>query len=103
MLFKKTRRQYEDLIKDQDERIEELEKALDRAYSTLTTFEVLEDGTPNDCTRGIWCRSCEFRKVLHIPRRTDNGFNLSGYHTVYFCGKGEVCSNFVQREVKNNE
>lgn len=85
-------RELTERVKSKDREIEALEKR-------LKAFHAAEDGTPSDCKRGTWCKSCEFRKALHIPRKAIGGFVMSGYDTVYFCGKGESCKNFVQKEV----
>lgn len=81
-------------ISEKNKRIEELEAEVARLEDRLKSFFAAEDGTPEDCKRGRWCQSCEFNKALHIP-----GMYWGSYDTVYFCGKGESCQNFVQKEV----
>lgn len=79
-------------IREKDERIEELESEITRLSDRMRAFFAAEDGTPDDCKRGEWCKACEFHKALHIPH------GHWGYDTVYFCGKGDSCPNFVQKE-----
>ena len=91
-------------IKDQEREIDilkkqlaESEKTVDALDKKLEEFTRLSDGTPDDCKRGPWCGACEFSKVMHIS------YGRFGYQNVYFCGKGESCSNFIQKKEKNDE
>lgn len=55
-------------------------------------YRTLRDDTPIDCKRGTWCKGCEFGKqVLYRDGRFDMAVD-------YFCGRGEACPNFVQKQ-----
>lgn len=57
----------------------------------------LFDSTPSDCKVGSYCEACEFSK-----RYFRRDFPLS--YDVFFCNKGNSCTNFVpKKEVKNDE
>lgn len=103
MLFKSTMKILEltQTIEKKDEDIARLEQKLDEAEATISnlnsnlrSFKAVNDGTPEDCKRGSWCGACEFAKEVVIP-----GKSFLGNTHVTFCGKGESCSNFVQKEV----
>lgn len=96
-MFKTKLRKVSELVREirkKDERIEELNDEITRLRKHVATLLAAEDDTPSDCKRGAWCRGCEFCKVVHVP-----GNNWGSYDAVYFCGKGESCQNFVQKEV----
>lgn len=79
--------------------IVQIEKELARSQEKLRylknrvdELKILYDATPPDCKRGSWCEACAFAK------KASASFGLSS-HDIYFCGKGEVCPNFIQRKV----
>jgi hypothetical protein len=94
----------ESQIKEKDELLKSLEKynavlndelqtkkiELARAEVKVKEYTTLNDATPEDCKRGPWCKACGFNKELVEYR---GRFRDS----VYFCGKAESCSNFVQK------
>lgn len=83
-------------ILDLNNQIKSLHKKIDSLYDELDECTKLKDGTPEDCTLGGYCQACHFGKRFLVSRNY-------GFKTVYFCGKGESCSNFVQVEVKGKE
>lgn len=56
----------------------------------------LQESIPTDCVRGPWCKACEFVKTYHYV----DHYGLGRFNTVtaYVCGKGNSCTNFVQKE-----
>lgn len=64
---------------------------LARTEARLAEYITLSDGTPEDCKRGKWCAGCEFAKEIV-------GYDGRIRHIMRFCGKGEACANFVQKE-----
>lgn len=89
-------RELTETLEQRDQEIKELNRKLNRVYDRLDSFVSREDGTPEDCTRGIWCRACEFSTVAFVPARD----RYNPPEKVYFCGKGKSCSNFVQKGEK---
>lgn len=91
-------------------RIAELEKKLALAELERDRYKIdvsdltgkfsemakLEETMPSDCVKGPWCKACEFVKTFHHSEYY--GLALHRTVTVYCCGKGESCKNFVQRE-----
>ena len=75
-------------------KLAEAESQISKLKNSLIAFKAADYGTPADCHRGSWCGACEFSKEFIIP-----GHGFIGNRTVCFCGKGESCSNFVQKEV----
>lgn len=83
----------DDRIKELEADVAEKEAEINRLSQTLCDYTALRDATPDDCKRGEWCKACEFVKEFRVrcgPWRT---------HTIWACGKGESCPNFVQKEV----
>lgn len=67
----------------------------------LEEVTALNESTPENCTKGPWCKACEFVRTFHyfdylnpLRHKTD---------IVYVCGKGNSCVNFVQKELENEE
>lgn len=84
--------------------ISELRAERDRYQDSTTAlkhkFEALgelEEAVPEGCVRGPWCKACEFVKTFHYDEYV--GFCQHKTVTVYACGKGKSCSNFVQKEL----
>lgn len=68
---------------------------------TLEEVSKLEESIPEGCTKGPWCRACEFAKTIHyIEYRGGHGFDSLG--TIYVCSKGKSCENFVQKEINDD-
>lgn len=62
----------------------------------LDVISKLEDSKPEDCTKGPWCKACEFAKTIHYnPSGINHWTNQDAY---YGCSKGESCKHFVQKE-----
>ncbi len=88
-------------------RIEELEQQLEAANRELADlrmwksiqigkFEemaILKEVTPDSCTRGPWCKACEFSKTYHY---TDGWYG--NVYDVLFCNKANVCKEFMPKE-----
>ena len=77
-----------------EEKLAKADSQISKLENSLIAFKAADYGTPAECHRGSWCTACEFSKALIFP-----GHGLLGNRTVFFCGKGESCSNFVQKEV----
>ena len=56
------------------------------------------DSTPENCTRGPWCKACEFVKTYHYTERY--GFGSYSVEPIYVCGKGKSCECFVESKVE---
>lgn len=82
------------LINVLDEKLKECINQLEEAQSCI-------DSMPVDCVRGEWCRSCEFVKSYYEPDFELYGYKIHG-PTVYICGKGESCPNFIQKSKGEN-
>lgn len=93
----------EEKVKSQERQILDLKYENSRLRSELAELKVkfeeasrLEESMPKDCTKGPWCKACEFAKVyFHIEHYGMGSWNTVPY---YMCGKGESCSNFVKKE-----
>ena len=66
--------------------------------SNLPDMDIL---TPDDCKRGEWCKACEFVNVYHVPSLYTLGYEITAT-SIYTCGKGESCKNFVQKSKGEN-
>lgn len=73
-------------------RLSDLENTLERVSN-------IEDTIPEDCKKGSWCKACEFARVFHY--REDAAYMGYITDTVYVCGKGESCQNFVPKNMKD--
>ena len=68
-------------------RLEDTINIYDRKFDKIAE---LNDSTPADCKRGLWCQTCQFVRPF---------FNSFDGPVVYACGKSEYCGNYVPREV----
>ncbi len=59
----------------------------------LEAMGALEESIPEGCTKGPWCRACEFSRTFHY-----SPYNSVSYTTFYTCSKGKSCENFVQKK-----
>lgn len=97
--------EYKERIEKLEYENERLRKCLTKAEADIEASNRLREDIPADCTPGPYCKACEFVKPYHynyyVPGRT-----LSGTHdyraTGYICNKGNVCKNFIQKEIKND-
>lgn len=85
----------ESLVKNQKANIEGMQHNIDLLKFNLNKSTKINDSVPEDCKIGPWCKKCIFVK---------------GYSTIVlgnvvnktYCGKAEMCSNFIQNmEVEN--
>ena len=85
----------ESLVKNQKANIEGMQHNIDLLEFNLNKSTKINDSVPEDCKIGPWCKQCIF---------------VRGYSTIVlgnvvnktYCGKAEMCSNFVQNmEVEN--
>lgn len=56
---------------------------------------------PNDCVPGPYCKACEFVKKYDFDYFVYGGLYSHNHHSIisgYYCGKGGVCNNFIQKE-----
>ena len=88
-------------------RVEELERQLEEVNTELAELRMwksiqiqkfekmseLKEEIPESCTRGPWCKACEFSKVYHY---TDSWY--SNAYEVVFCNKANVCKEFTPKE-----
>ena len=82
-------------IEDKDAEIARLKSCIERLNKKLDDFEALNDGTPDDCKRGVWCEACVFSKRVI---RTDMFGGIR--KEIFFCAKNDSCSSFVAKEKK---
>lgn len=89
-------------------RVEELERQLEEANKELDdlrmwqrvqlqkfeAMEELKEEIPESCTRGPWCKACEFSRVYHY---SDSW--LRNTKDVWFCNKAHVCKEFTPKEI----
>lgn len=73
-----------ELIISKDREIHKLEDRIEEIIA-------LQEKKPEGCTPGKYCKSCEFAKKF----RHSTGVYIKEY---YVCGKGNICSEFVQKE-----
>jgi hypothetical protein len=71
--------------------LSDLENALERASN-------IEKTIPEDCKKGPWCKACEFARGFRYREPASMGYITD---TVYVCGKGESCQNFVPKNMED--
>ena len=85
----------ESLVKNQKANIEGMQHNIDLLKFNLNKSTEINNSVPEDCKVGAWCKKCIF---------------VRGYCTIVlgnvvnktYCGKAEMCSNFIQNmEVEN--
>lgn len=88
-------------------KVAELERKLEEANKELNDLRMwqrvqlqkyeemakLKEEIPESCTRGPWCKACEFSKIYHY---TDVWF--ASVNDVWFCNKANVCKEFTPKE-----
>lgn len=84
-------------LRKKNEYIERQDKWIARLNSEIDTLTQLRDGTPEDCKRGTWCKSCQFNKTHFVKKQ---GYQYP--NTGYFCGRGDACKHYVLKEVNEN-
>lgn len=92
------RKRVEELEKELEYTQKELDKYKDKliyANKQLEEVSELQETIPEGCTKGPWCRACEFVKTYRYD--TVSGF---GHRYFYACSKGKSCENFVQKEIE---
>lgn len=89
------KRELREELERKDRKIKSLEDEKAGLLTKLEAFAELSDGTPSDCVRGEWCKHCEFVKVYHYY---EPGGIFNTPKSVYFCGKGQSCENFLLKE-----
>lgn len=80
-----------------------LRRALDETLEHLSNLAVIRDKIPEDCTIGSYCSACEFSEPFHCFTyvsgcRVDRTYSYSPI-TYYACRKGNICKNFIQKEL----
>lgn len=80
---------------------------LRRTEEELKRVIEIKDSIPGGCTPGSYCQACEFVKPYyysnHVFSSLSYGLDYRTTITGYICGKGELCKNFAQKEVKKND
>lgn len=85
----------ESLVENQKTNIEGMQHNIDLLEFNLKKSTEINESVPEDCKVGPWCKKCIF---------------VRGYSTIVlgnvvnktYCGKAEMCSNFIQNmEVEN--
>lgn len=81
---------------------EDLKSALYHAEEQIKDLLKTIDHIPEDCKPGPYCAGCGFAKEYRYHNRVRGSTVFSCYETRlngYICGKGEICKNFVQKEI----
>lgn len=70
--------------------------AYEELTAKVTEITKLNESIPEGCEKGPWCKACEFARAFRYTeyRRGD----VYGLMTIYACGKGQSCKNFIQKE-----
>lgn len=86
-----------DYINSLKDKINKLEDGNATLMAKLEAMKCDVDNIPEDCTRGPWCRACEFGKLYHVT--SDLVIPGSGniISTICVCNKEKSCKNFVER------
>lgn len=91
-------------IQQLEEKLYDTELERDKYIAKATELDAklreigrIEEMVPTDCVKGPWCEACEFVRTFHYNNYY--GYNCKSLQTIYVCGKGESCKNFVQRKV----
>lgn len=74
------------------------EQYKDQVTTLITEVEVLTDISekiPEGCTKGPWCKSCDFVRTFYLPTGSVGSHSAYGYKKRYACGKGEACAHYV--------
>lgn len=84
---------------------ERLKKVLTKAEADIERACRLRQSIPDDCVPGSYCKACEFvttvRYNYYVPRYLSGGGH--DYRaTEFICTKGNVCKNFIQKEIKHD-
>lgn len=76
----------------------DLRDCLSDTENALKNIIAVKETVPEDCIPGEYCRSCEFVKPFRYRNYVYNTYksNIQGY----YCGKGESCKNFIQKEIE---
>ena len=70
-------------------------KRAEYAENKLEQLSHIVDNRPSDCVMGKYCEGCAFVKTFHYTIGAHRDYTWG-----YYCGKGESCKNFVQKEGK---
>lgn len=89
-------------VKELEEKLHEAKRDRDKYIfkakaltEKLEAIAELKESIPADCTKGPWCKSCEFVRTFHDAYKDRYGNYYS--EPFYVCGKGESCKNFVAK------
>ena len=96
-----------DYIENLEKKLRETELDRDRYISKaaeladkLKAVSELEESIPEGCTKGPWCKACEFVKTYYYTEYY-GAYSGHSLETIYVCSKGESCKNFIQKENKD--
>lgn len=86
---------------------EGLRESVEYADKHLETLLKLTADIPEDCKPGSYCKGCSFAKEYHYHNYCYNYSRAGRWLSTsydkrlngYICGKGEICKNFVQKEI----
>ena len=81
-------------VRELKDKNEKLEAHLSSTNDHLSYILEQKASTPDGCIPGEYCRACEFVKPYYHH----------DYYTLiegFLCGKGESCSNFIQKKVED--
>ena len=95
------RKRVEELEKELEYTQKELDKYKDKLIYIKKQFEEvteLQETIPEGCTKGPWCKACEFAKEITYVEHY-HGIGFCSSITAYVCSKGKSCENFVQKEI----
>lgn len=82
---------------------ESLRAALYEAEMHIKKLLDARDNTPTDCKPGPYCAGCNFAKEYRYVCNVGGRKSWTGYNSRYsgfVCGKGSICKNFIQKEIK---
>ena len=89
--IKRQQRSHEIALKGKDNEIRRLKDSLDRVNEDIHTFTELRASMSENCKPGEYCSRCLYSKTFPIRGYYDCRAEL-------YCGKAEICKNFVQKE-----
>lgn len=81
---------------------EDLRSSLYYAEEQIKALVEIKDKIPKDCVPGSYCEGCTFAKEYHYHNYVRGWKSDRCYNTAisnYICGKGDICKNFVQKEI----
>lgn len=88
----------EEKLRDSERLVDLYRNKVAELLAALEETSELEETIPEDCVKGPWCKACEFVKAIHCSE-PHSIITFGTMKTMYVCGKGTSCKNFVQQNV----